>query len=336
MAAGRRRARSPSARKARAKRGARPHRCEQSTRRPARLTPSRNPALVYLGTLSEGASREGARRHLNACARLLSNGAHDAETLRWDRLTYAETVELRRKLQPMRPASANTRLALVRGVLEAAFNLGLMRGDDYHRARAIKNFRGRSEPRGRTVTQSELRKVFAALQKPPGKKARRDAALLGMLYTTGARRAELLGVEFPRGLDLRAHAVHLAGKGRKPRTAHLPREVLRQLGEWLLVRGSWSGPLFCPVDRLDRIQKRGLSPAGLALVCEKAAELAKVPKFTPHDFRRTFGTELLDAGVDLHAVQWLYDHESLTTTARYDRGQARRAQRAVSRLPIPF
>ena len=91
------------------------------------------------------------------------------------------------------------------------------------------------------------------------------------------------------------------------------------LGAWLAVRGSEPGPLFSAVNHGGRIQPGRLTAQVLRWACLKRGAEADVASFSPHDLRRTFISDLLDAGVDLVTVQKLAGHANVQTTARYDR-----------------
>nr|WP_306469804.1 site-specific integrase [Oscillatoria laete-virens] len=75
-----------------------------------------------------------------------------------------------------------------------------------------------------------------------------------------------------------------------------------------------------------------LDPPSVLLIVQKRASQAGVEQFSPHDFRRTFCSDLLDAGVDIVTVQKLAGHSSPVTTAKYDRRGEETKRRAVQKL----
>jgi integrase len=211
-----------------------------------------------------------------------------------------------------------------------------MTGDDYQRARNLRSFRGRAKPRGRALGQDEIRDLMQVCRSQSGPKGTRDAALFALAYGTGARRAELVAIRYPRDLDLERSTLELHTKGQKHRQATLQPQVRQALEAWIAKRGTSPGALFQPVDRFGYIKRRALTPGAIFQLCEVRAREAGIRPFSPHDFRRTFAAELLDAGVDLHVVAQMLDHEQLTTTARYDPRASSRATSAAGRLRIPF
>ena len=108
------------------------------------------------------------------------------------------------------------------------------------------------------------------------------------------------------------------------------------IAAWLTVRGPEPGPLFVPVDKAGRIVLRRLTAES---VFDRLAYLAKragVQRFSPHDMRRSFISDLLDNGADLAVVQQMAGHANPATTARYDRRGERAKQRAAGLLVVPY
>ncbi len=148
--------------------------------------------------------------------------------------------------------------------------------------------------------------------------ALRDAAVLELLYSTGARVSEAAGLT-RRQVDLLGGVVVVRGKGKKERLCALGRPAILALEKALEVAELlWpesqcdASPIFLnlhggplTVRSMERNMKKWLAAAGLP------AEL------TPHKLRHSFATHLLDAGADLRSVQELLGHASLTTTQIY-------------------
>ena len=303
---------------------------------PCDLDEERNPALVYLRRMDTKKSRETVEAVLRSLARIASGGRIRFEVFPWEELTYLQTAALRTAIgERFEPAGANLRLSVLRCVLKEAWRLELMTAEAYQRAADVQNFRGKSKPAGRRLEQEELRGMIQGARSSGGPKGTRDAALFGFLYATGARRREAVGVRWPADVDLERGGVELRTKGKRHRTADLQRPVIQALEDWLRVRGPAPGALFCPVDRFGQVKTdRELTPGAVLQICRQWAHELGLRHFSPHDFRRTFAAELLDAGVDLHVCQEMLDHAEIATTARYDPGRSNRRRAEMNSFAV--
>ncbi|MFF0528037.1 site-specific tyrosine recombinase XerD [Nocardia amikacinitolerans] len=152
-----------------------------------------------------------------------------------------------------------------------------------------------------------------------GPRGLRDRALLELLYSTGARISEMVGLDVD-DLDTDDRAVVLRGKGGKQRMVPIGRPALSAV-EAYLVRGrptlaaagkNAAGALF--------LNARGgrLSRQSAWQVLQTAAERAGIgAAVSPHTLRHSFATHLLDGGADVRVVQELLGHASVTTTQIY-------------------
>ena len=164
----------------------------------------------------------------------------------------------------------------------------------------------------------------------------RDAAILAMLIATGMRRAELCALRMG-DVDLETGRLRIIGKGDKERTAYLRNGALRYLRDWLAIRGDGPGPIFCRVNKGGRIfTAQPLSTTAMHKIITKRAAEAGLSDITPHDFRRTYAGELLDAGQDIATVAALLGHASVQTTARYDRRGERAKEAAAACISVPY
>jgi site-specific recombinase XerD len=126
-----------------------------------------------------------------------------------------------------------------------------------------------------------------------------------------------------------------SGKGRKDRTTYLDGGAAA-IADWLAVRGANIGPLLCPVNKAGTITIRRLSDQAVLGALQKRARQATVKAFSPHDLRRTFISDLLDAGADIATVQRMAGHASPETTSRYDRRGEATKRRAASLLHLAY
>ena len=280
-----------------------------------------HPAAVYLGSLSAGSQR-AMRSSLNAIATLLTDGACDYLTLDWSKLRYRHTAAIRSALkQKLAPPTVNKFLVALRRVLKEAYQLDLMETTDYHKAIALPNLKATGELRGRALTPEEISALIKSCLSQRQPIDWRDAAVIAILRIGGIRRQELVRLKLVDLDRTNGSLIVQRGKGEKRRIVYLTTEALEILDSWLLVRGSKPGALICPVNKAGRVELRHFAEDGdgiYKLVKERALK-AGVERFSPHDFRRTFCSDLFDTNTDLFAVQQLAGHVSPATTAKYDR-----------------
>lgn len=294
-----------------------------------------NPAVVYTTRFTTQAGRQTMYQALRTIASLLSPASPDVFTFPWHQVRHQHTQAVRTILaERYAPATANKLIAALRGVLKTAWRMGLMSMEDYYRAADIPSVRGQSLPAGRYVTKGELAALLNACD--DGTIAGvRDAAIITLLYGCGLRRAELVQLtvsDYNRADDtLRVH-----GKGNKWRLVPVPLGAVQALQDWLAVRGEEAGPLFCAIRKGGRLTNRGITTDTVYDILERRAKIANVQTLSPHDLRRTFVSDLLDAGADINVVQRLTGHAQVTTTARYDRRPEAAKRKAVDLLHIPY
>ena len=293
----------------------------------------RNPAAVYLAGLAPS-SRDTMRRALDVIARMVAGDAAGYLAVPWERLRFQHTAAIRAQLATRYShTTANRMLSALRGVLKAAWKLGMMTADEYQTAASIERVIGETVPAGRSVPSGEL----AALLNTCAQDAAgiRDAAIIAMLYACGLRRAELVGLDlghYERADGGGRLLVH--GKRNKQRYVPLVDGAARALADWLAVRGDEPGPLFHVVGNRNRGGR--MTTQAVYAMLKARATAAGIAGLSPHDLRRTFVGDLLDAGADIVTVQKLAGHSSVETTARYDRRDERAKAAAVARLHVPY
>ncbi|YAF99536.1 MAG: tyrosine-type recombinase/integrase (plasmid) [Nodularia sp. CChRGM 3473] len=295
-----------------------------------------HPAAVYLSGLAIG-SKSTMVGALNAIASLLTNGECDAMTLDWSALRYQHTAAVRTALmQRYAPATANKMLCALRRVLKEAHRLELMDASDFAKAVDFPSVKVRKKLRGRALSPAEITALMQACTEDTTPQGARDAALIAILRGAGLRRAEAVNLDLKDFLaDTNCLEVR-GGKGGKDRTVYLPTVATAVVSDWLAVRGRKPGPLLCPIRKGGEVQLRRMTPQAVLLILRKRATLAGVDPFSPHDFRRTFCSDLLDSGTDIVTVQKLAGHATPATTSKYDRRGEETKRKAVEKLDISY
>lgn len=148
---------------------------------------------------------------------------------------------------------------------------------------------------------------------------RRDALILELLYGTGVRVSELVGLD-KNSVDLRNLRILVKGKGKKERIIPIAPELAEMIKNYYSVMYEIvADNRLIETDALiiNRLGTR-MTDRTIRRVVENYLKQAGLPlDYSPHSFRHTFATHLLEGGADLRSIQELLGHESLSTTQRY-------------------
>lgn len=145
----------------------------------------------------------------------------------------------------------------------------------------------------------------------------RDAAILEVLYGTGIRLGELLGL---RGTDVDMYngTIKVTGKGSKQRIVPFGSKAKSALRAYTAFRPALAVAQPVPDNLFLTVRGKPMNPKGVNLLMNRyIARVSEIEKKSPHVLRHTFATHMLDRGADLRAVKELLGHESLSTTQIY-------------------
>lgn len=231
--------------------------------------------------------------------------------------------------------SRNARLAALRTFLKFAAHRDISALQVIERALGVpmKRF---ERPMLGFLSREEMLAVIGS----PGSTwlSQRDHLLLGLLYNTGARVSEVIGVRVTDVVLDGAACIHLHGKGRKQRSVPLWRSIVKELRAWLRLN-----PKIGPGSALlpnqdgqamtrDNVAKR----LALAVHTAKAVTISLAKRnISPHTIRHTTAMHLLQSGVDISVIALWLGHESPTTTHQYIEADLAMKERALARLQEP-
>lgn len=199
------------------------------------------------------------------------------------------------------------------------------------RANPAKPLRSPRRPRKlpKFLTGEEIARLLSAPD-PAAAGGLRDRAILELMYSSGVRVRELVGLD-DGDLDLANGTIRVRGKGRRERLGIVGTHARTAIRQWLATRPrstvpGRSRPLFT-----NRLGGR-LSVRGIARLLEKHLATAGLARrASPHTLRHSFATHLLDAGADIRSVQELLGHKSLVTTQIYTHVTTTRLREAFDR-----
>lgn len=300
------------------------------------ITADKHPALVYLASLANDRARVVQRQALDVIAELVTPGS-DALSFPWPGLRYQHVAAIRAQLaERYAPATANRILSALRRTVKECWRLGYLSAEDMARACDVPNVKGETLPAGRGLSAGEITALMSDCTSDTTPAGVRDAAMIAILYQGGLRRAELVGLTLA-DYDPTNGQIRVSGKGNKQRTAYITNGAARALAAWLDLRGFEDGPLFCRIGKGGLIHRdKGIGKQAVYNMLRKRGKSADVADFSPHDLRRSFVSDLLDAGADIATVAKMAGHASVTTTSRYDRRPEQAKQKAAELLHVPY
>jgi len=231
--------------------------------------------------------------------------------------------------------SRNLRLTALRAFLKFAGRRDLASLHDVERALAVpmKRF---ERPMLGFLTRPEMLAVLG--QPGTSWSSQRDHLLLTLLYNTGARVSEIIGVRVVDVILDGGACVHLHGKGRKLRSIPLWGTTVIEVRAWLRRNPALRGEAALLPNRDGLAMSRSNVGQRLHLAVTRAAveqpSLLK-KRISPHTLRHTSAMHLLQSGVPFNVIALWLGHESTTTTHRYVEADLAMKEKALARLKAP-
>jgi len=212
----------------------------------------------------------------------------------------------------------NQQLAAVRRLAHEAADSGLLSPElaaGISRVKGVKQLGFRS---GNWLSAEESSEVLKCAR-GNSMRAKRDYAMLALLFGCGFRRSELVGLELDEIQMRQGHwaVVDLIGKGGHIRTVPIPQWVKAALDQWVVAARVTEGRIFRAVARAGKVWGKGISQNVVWYVVKGCCERAGLEHIAPHDLRRTCAKLCHSSGGELEQIQFLLGHVSVQTTERY-------------------
>lgn len=246
------------------------------------------------------------------------------EDVEWYKITASDFSNLmylwRNKLKKV---TVKRYLSALRGLSRQCFLSGMMPGENYVRIKEVKLPKGGNRVgRGARVERDYQKKLLDhCMMDVRTAHGLRDAAMLGILFGTGIRRAEAASLK-ETDINLQTGEIILTVKGGNTVVRFLSSWAIPYIKDWIdfkRMRDCAGGYVLVPIGKGGRIGSKKLTGRGLLYLFRERSLKAGLPLIVrPHDARRTMGTEMIEQHGELIA-QRVLGHASLNTTRIYDK-----------------
>jgi len=218
-----------------------------------------------------------------------------------------------------KPSTVARKIAAAKSFLKFMVDRGRMRSDLAPNLTSPQV----SRPLPKPLSVSEVRRLLTEPVQLPTTEAKRDKAMLELLYATGLRASELMALNM-RDIDLKKNTVRCSGSGSRARVIPIDQPVARVMKEYIdIVRPEFLSDekevaLF-PNRRGERLTRQGF----WQIVQGYADRVGLSGKVTPRSLRHSFAVHKLKSGADLQSVQELLGHAHISTTRAYTQVEVR-------------
>lgn len=223
------------------------------------------------------------------------------------------------------PRSVNRKISALKTFYRFMMKSGVIASSPVKKIIAPKT----SKKLPQVIDEQKMEQLFSEVLTAEGYEGLRDLLILEMLYATGMRRSELVGLNVS-DVSWSALSIRVLGKGRKERVIPISRELGERISRYVKERNSRfeaPEPALFLTDKGKRIYPRMVHN----IVVKNLSLVSTASRKSPHVLRHTFATHLLSHGAELSAIKELMGHAGLASTQVYTHTSVEKLKEAYKR-----